>query len=52
MLRQGRLPRLPASLTSVLLTIQPVGSVILGVILLNESPTVLQLAGVVFISAE
>jgi drug/metabolite transporter (DMT)-like permease len=43
------LPRLPAALTSVLLTIQPVGSVILGVILLNESPSVLQLAGVVLI---
>jgi drug/metabolite transporter (DMT)-like permease len=43
------LPRLPAALTSVLLTIQPVGSVLLGIVLLNESPSVLQLAGVVFI---
>jgi drug/metabolite transporter (DMT)-like permease len=40
------LPRLPAALTSVLLTVQPVGSVILGVILLGESPSLLQLAGV------
>ena len=40
------LPRLPAALSSVLITIQPVGSVILGVILLGESPTLLQLAGV------
>jgi drug/metabolite transporter (DMT)-like permease len=40
------LPRLPAALTSVLLTVQPVGSVILGVILLSESPSLLQLAGV------
>jgi drug/metabolite transporter (DMT)-like permease len=40
------LPRLPAALTSVTLTIQPVGSVILGVILLSESPSALQLAGV------
>jgi len=40
------LPRLPAALTSVTLTIQPVGSVILGVILLSEEPTLLQLAGV------
>jgi drug/metabolite transporter (DMT)-like permease len=40
------LPRLPAALTSVLLTVQPVGSVILGVVLLNESPSLLQLAGV------
>jgi drug/metabolite transporter (DMT)-like permease len=40
------LPRLPAALTSVLLTVQPVGSVILGVVLLSESPSILQLAGV------
>jgi drug/metabolite transporter (DMT)-like permease len=40
------LPRLPAALTSVLLTVQPVGSVILGVILLSESPSLVQLAGV------
>ncbi len=40
------LPRLPAALTSVTLTIQPVGSVFLGVILLGESPSLLQLAGV------
>ncbi|HEX6712998.1 MAG TPA: DMT family transporter [Thermoleophilaceae bacterium] len=40
------LPRLPAALTSVLLTVQPVGSVTLGVILLSESPSLLQLVGV------
>lgn len=40
------LPRLPAALTSVLLTVQPVGSVILGVIIFSESPSLLQLAGV------
>lgn len=40
------LPRLPAAMTSVLLTIQPVGSVLLGVILLGESPSALQLLGV------
>jgi drug/metabolite transporter (DMT)-like permease len=45
------LPRLPAALTSVTLTIQPVGSVLLGVILLGEEPTLLQLAGVAFILA-
>ena len=33
------LPRLPAALTSVTLTIQPVGSVVLGVVLLGEEPT-------------
>jgi drug/metabolite transporter (DMT)-like permease len=40
------LPRLPAALTSVLLTIQPIGSVLLGIVLLSESPSLLQLAGV------
>ena len=45
------LPRLPAALTSVTLTIQPVGSVILGVILLGENPSVLQLLGVMCIVA-
>jgi drug/metabolite transporter (DMT)-like permease len=40
------LPRLPAALTSVLLTVQPVGSVILGVVLLSESPSLVQLLGV------
>ena len=45
------LPRLPAALTSVTLTIQPVGSVLLGVILLGEEPSVLQLAGVACILA-
>jgi drug/metabolite transporter (DMT)-like permease len=45
------LPRLPAALTSVTLTIQPVGSVLLGVVLLGEEPTVLQLAGVACILA-
>jgi drug/metabolite transporter (DMT)-like permease len=39
------LPRLPAALTSMILTIQPVGSVVLGVVLLAEQPTLLQLAG-------
>jgi drug/metabolite transporter (DMT)-like permease len=45
------LPRLPAALTSVTLTIQPVGSVLLGVVLLGENPSALQLAGVVCILA-
>ena len=40
------LPRLPAALTSVLLTIQPVGSVLLGVAIFSESPSLAQLAGV------
>jgi drug/metabolite transporter (DMT)-like permease len=45
------LPRLPAALTSVTLTIQPVGSVLLGVILLGEHPSALQLIGVACILA-
>jgi drug/metabolite transporter (DMT)-like permease len=45
------LPRLPAALTSVTLTIQPVGSVVLGVVLLGEDPTLLQVAGVALILA-
>ncbi|MGH2945256.1 MAG: DMT family transporter [Solirubrobacteraceae bacterium] len=45
------LPRLPAALTSVTLTVQPVGSVLLGVVLLGEEPTALQLAGVACILA-
>ncbi len=39
------LPRLPAAMTSVILTIQPIGSVILGAILLSQEPSVLQLVG-------
>jgi drug/metabolite transporter (DMT)-like permease len=45
------LPRLPAALTSVTLTIQPVGSVLLGVVLLGEEPSGLQLVGVACILA-
>jgi drug/metabolite transporter (DMT)-like permease len=40
------LPRLPAALASVLLTIQPLGSILLAAVLLAESPTALQIAGV------
>jgi drug/metabolite transporter (DMT)-like permease len=40
------LPRLPAALTSVLLTIQPVGSVLLGIAIFSESPSPAQFAGV------
>lgn len=45
------LPRLPAALTSVVLTVQPVGSVLLGIVLLGEDPAPLQLAGVAVIVA-
>ncbi len=40
------LPRLPAASTSLTLTLQPVGSVALAVLILGEAPTALQLVGV------
>jgi drug/metabolite transporter (DMT)-like permease len=46
LLISASLPRLPAALTSVLLTIQPIGSVILGALIFTERPTGLQLVGV------
>jgi drug/metabolite transporter (DMT)-like permease len=45
------LPRLPAAITSVVLTIQPVGSVLLGIWILSEAPSPFQLLGVAFIVA-
>jgi drug/metabolite transporter (DMT)-like permease len=45
------LPRLPAAITSVVLTIQPIGSVLLGMWLLAEAPSPLQLLGVACIVA-
>jgi drug/metabolite transporter (DMT)-like permease len=46
LLISASLPRLPAATTAVLLTIQPIGSVILGAIIFSESPSALQLVGV------
>jgi drug/metabolite transporter (DMT)-like permease len=43
------LPRLPAALTSLLLTIQPVGSVALAAVIFGESPSGLQLVGVALV---
>lgn len=45
------LPRLPAALTSVLLTVQPVGSVALAALIFAESPSGLQLIGVALVLA-
>jgi drug/metabolite transporter (DMT)-like permease len=45
------LPRLPAALTSLLLTVQPVGSVALAAVIFGESPTVVQLGGVALVIA-
>jgi drug/metabolite transporter (DMT)-like permease len=46
LLISASLPRLPAAVTSMLLTIQPIGSVVLGAIIFGEAPTALQIAGV------
>jgi drug/metabolite transporter (DMT)-like permease len=51
LLISASLPRLPAAVTSLLLTIQPVGSVALGVVLFGEAPSALQLVGVAAIVA-
>jgi drug/metabolite transporter (DMT)-like permease len=45
------LPRLPALLTAITLTLQPVGSVFLAMVLLGEAPSGLQLAGVAIVVA-
>ena len=45
------LPRLPAALTSVTLTLQPALSVVFGVLILEEAPSEIQLAGVAVIIA-
>jgi drug/metabolite transporter (DMT)-like permease len=43
------LPRLAAAQTSLLLTVQPVGSVALAALIFGESPSALQLGGVVLV---
>jgi drug/metabolite transporter (DMT)-like permease len=45
------LPRLPAVLTSIVLMLQPVGTVFLGAILLSEAPSPIQLLGVAIVIA-
>jgi drug/metabolite transporter (DMT)-like permease len=40
------LPRVPAAVTSVVLTLQPVMSVVLAMLLVDEDPSVVQIAGV------
>jgi drug/metabolite transporter (DMT)-like permease len=51
LLIMSALSRLPAALGSVLLTIQPVGSVLLGVVLLGERPSAVQFTGVALVLA-
>jgi drug/metabolite transporter (DMT)-like permease len=43
------LPRLPAVVTSIILLVQPVITIGLAVVLLNEHPSIAQLAGVVLV---
>jgi drug/metabolite transporter (DMT)-like permease len=43
------LPRLPAALTSLLLALQPVGSIALAALIFGESPSSLQLLGVAIV---
>ena len=45
------LPRLPAAITSLLLMIQPIGSMVFGAVIFAESPSALQLLGVVLVMA-
>jgi drug/metabolite transporter (DMT)-like permease len=45
------LPRLPAVLTSIVLMLQPVGTVFLGAVLLSEAPSAVQLTGVAIVIA-
>lgn len=45
------LPRLPAAMTSIIITLQPVASVFLAMLILAESPSALQLVGVALVLA-
>ena len=45
------LPRLPAVITSIVLMLQPVSTVFLGVVLLDEAPSAVQLSGVAVVLA-
>ena len=49
MLISASLPRLPAAVTSVLLLVQPVGSVLLAMLILGEDPSAIQLGGVLVV---
>ena len=51
MLISTSLPRLPALLTSILLMLQPVGTMLLAMLIFSQSPSALQLAGVVVVLA-
>ena len=43
------LPRLPAAMTSLLLTVQPIGTMALAALIFSEDPSTLQLGGVLLV---
>jgi drug/metabolite transporter (DMT)-like permease len=43
------LPRLPAAMTSLLLTVQPIGTMALAALIFSEDPSALQLGGVLLV---
>ena len=45
------LPRLPAAITSLMLTVQPIGTMALAALIFSEDPSALQLAGVLLVVA-
>jgi drug/metabolite transporter (DMT)-like permease len=51
LLISAALPRVPAAITSVVITLQPVCSVLLAMLLLDEAPSPLQLAGIAVVIA-
>jgi drug/metabolite transporter (DMT)-like permease len=51
LLISSSLPRLPAVVTSILLTLQPVCSVLFAALIVDESPSLLQLTGAACILA-
>jgi drug/metabolite transporter (DMT)-like permease len=51
LLISSSLPRLPAAVASMLLTIQPIGAMVLAGVIFGEAPTALQVVGVVALLA-
>ena len=43
------LPRVPAAVSSVVLTLQPVMAVLLAIVLVDEDPSAVQLAGILVV---
>ncbi|MFZ1997324.1 MAG: DMT family transporter [Solirubrobacteraceae bacterium] len=51
MIISATLPRLPAAMTSLLLTVQPIGTMGLAALIFGENPSKVQLAGVLLVMA-